>query len=46
MLSVKAEATADTIFKVFGMTQLRIKLSLPWFAGERLVLQRNVLKMC
>jgi len=25
MLSVKAREAADTIFKVFGMTQLRIK---------------------
>jgi len=29
MLSVKAREAADTIFKVFGMTQLRIKPSLP-----------------
>jgi len=29
MLSVKASEVADTIFKVFGMTQLRIKPSLP-----------------
>jgi len=29
MLSVKARDAADTIFKVFGMTQLRIKPSLP-----------------
>jgi len=35
MLSVKAREAADTIFKVFGLTQLRIKLSLPCFAGER-----------
>jgi len=35
MLSVKARETADTIFQVFGMTQLRIKPSLPRFAGER-----------
>jgi len=35
MLSVKAREVADTIFKVFGMTQLRIKPSLPRFAGER-----------
>jgi len=35
MLSVKARETADTAFKVFGMTQLRIKPSLPCFAGER-----------
>jgi len=30
MLSVKAREAADTIFKVFGMTQLRIKPSLPF----------------
>jgi len=37
MLSVKAREAADTSFKVFVMTQLRIKLSppLPRFAGER-----------
>jgi len=35
MLSVKARKVADTIFKVFGMTQLRTILSLPRFAGER-----------
>jgi len=35
MLSVKAREAADTIFKVFGMTQLRIKPNLPCFAGER-----------
>jgi len=29
MLSVKAREVADIIFKVFGMTQLRIKPSLP-----------------
>jgi len=29
MLSVKAREATDTIFKVFGMTQLRIKPSLP-----------------
>jgi len=29
MLSVKARNAADTIFYVLGMTQLRIKLSLP-----------------
>jgi len=29
MLSVTAREAADTIFKVFSMTQLRIKLSLP-----------------
>jgi len=34
MLSVKARKAADIIFKVFGMTQLRIKPSLPCFAGE------------
>jgi len=35
MLSVKAREATDTIFKVFGMTQPRIKSSLPCFAGER-----------
>jgi len=35
MLSVKAREAAETIFKVFGMTQLRIKPSLQCFAGER-----------
>jgi len=35
MLNVKAREAADTIFKVFGVTQLRIKPSLPCFAGER-----------
>jgi len=35
MLSVKVREAADTIFKDFGMAQLRIKLSLPRFAGER-----------
>jgi len=35
MLSVKVREAADTIFEVFGMTQLRIKHSLPCFAGER-----------
>jgi len=35
MPSVQAREAADTIFKVFGMTQLRIKPSLPCFAGER-----------
>jgi len=34
MLSVKAREAADTIFQVFGMTQLRIKPILPRFAGE------------
>jgi len=34
MLSVKEREAADTIFKVFGMTQLRIKPSLSCFAGE------------
>jgi len=33
MMSVK-EREADTIFKVFGITQLRIKPSLLCFAGE------------
>jgi len=28
MLSVKAREAADTIFKIFGMTQLRTKPSL------------------
>jgi len=31
MLSVKAKEAADTIFKVLGMTQPRIKLHLPFF---------------
>jgi len=35
MLSVKAREAADTIFKVFGMTQLRVKPNLPRFASER-----------
>jgi len=36
MLSVKVtRQAADTIFKVFDMTQLRIKPSLPYFVGER-----------
>jgi len=35
MLSVKAREAADTIFQVFGMTQLRMKPSLPCFAGAR-----------
>jgi len=35
MLSVKVREAADTIFKVIGMTILRIKPSLPFFAGER-----------
>jgi len=35
MQSVKAREAADTIFKVFSMTQLRIKPNLPCFAGER-----------
>jgi len=35
MLSTKARKAADTIFEVFGMTQLRIKPSEPCFAGER-----------
>jgi len=35
MLSIKAREVTDTIFKVFGMTQLRIQLSLRCFAGER-----------
>jgi len=36
MLSVKARVAAtDAIFKVFGMTQQRIILSLTCFAGER-----------
>jgi len=34
MLSVKAREASDTIFKVFGKTQLRIKPSLPCFADE------------
>jgi len=32
MLSIKAREAADTIFKVFDMTQLRIKPSLPRFS--------------
>jgi len=35
MLNVKAREAADTIFEVFGMTQLKIKPSLPYFVGER-----------
>jgi len=35
MLSVKAREAADTIFEVDGMTQLRIKPSLPYFTGGR-----------
>jgi len=35
MLSVKAREAADTVFKVFVITQLRIKPNLPRFAGER-----------
>jgi len=35
MLSVKAREAADIIFHVFGMTQLRIKSSLPCFVGKR-----------
>jgi len=35
MLSVKAREQQDSIFEVIGMTQLRIKSSLPYFAGER-----------
>jgi len=35
MLSVKAREVANIILKVFGMTQLKIKPSLPRFAGER-----------
>jgi len=38
MLSVKAREAADIILKVFGMTQLRIKASLPRFAGERSIM--------
>jgi len=34
LLNVKAKEVADTIFKVFGMTQMRIKPSLPRFAGD------------
>jgi len=33
MLSVKAREAADTIFKVFSMTQLRIKPSLLWLCA-------------
>jgi len=36
MLSVKARKAADTIFKVFGITQLRIKPRLLYFAGKRI----------
>jgi len=32
MLSVKAREASDTVFKVFGMTELEIKPSLPCFA--------------
>jgi len=35
MLSVKEREAAGTILKVYGMTQLRIKPSLPRFACER-----------
>jgi len=35
MLSVKTREAADTIFEVFGITQLRIKPGLPYFAGKR-----------
>jgi len=34
MLSFKVRETADTTFKVFGMTQLRIKPSLSYFASK------------
>jgi len=34
-LSVKAREAANTILKIFDMTQPRIKPSLPYFAGER-----------
>jgi len=37
MLSVKARKAADTIFKVYGMTQLRIKLSLPASQANALI---------
>jgi len=37
MLSVKARETADTIFELFGMTQLRIKHSRPCFAANVLI---------
>jgi len=32
---MQVKQPADNIFKVFGITQLRIKSSLPCFAGER-----------
>jgi len=35
MLIIKAREVADNIFEVFGMTQLRIKPSVPRFAGKR-----------
>jgi len=35
MMSVKAREEANIIFKFYSMTQLRIKLSLSCFAGER-----------
>jgi len=35
MLKVKARKAADNIFNVFGMTQLRIKPSLPCFASDQ-----------
>jgi len=35
MLSVKEREAADTIFQVFGMTQLRNIPNLLCFAGER-----------
>jgi len=41
MMRVKAGGGADTIFKVFGMTQLRIKPSLRCFAGERSIQERS-----
>jgi len=34
MLSVKAREATNTIFKVFGMIQLKMKSSLPCYAGE------------
>jgi len=34
MLSVKVKEATDTIFEVFGMTQLRIEPNLPCFAGK------------
>jgi len=34
MLSIKAREAANAILKIYGMSQLKIKPSLPCFAGE------------